>query len=362
MGALGSLDTLIMTKMLADYQKYFVRALDNILPDTRYLLGALIVFDLLLAVLLNLGEVDHIKQLVGKILKYGLFIYLVTNYADIANMIIKGCGMLGIKAAGGGVDALFLTDPSKIGAYGIHLAQPLLNYTIISSGEMAEANNLLSLFSGLGFLTMGCYFIMAIQFFVTYLEFYIVGVFTLFLIPFGANKWTSHIAQRAVGMVLSIGIRLAVISFIVTISMQIITKWFAIFSISQLIFPSMHAYLYLFLVSAAVTALTLHAPGVVAGVFSGGFGMNSDAITRTIPAMQGGAIGAASNMLSSRLADHSGGKSPGDAGLSSTSGVLMGGYWGQGARSGEMAPQCETNYIATEIRSRLKPDENVQAS
>lgn len=359
---MGSLDTLIMTKMLGDYQKYFVKALDNILPDTKYLLGALIIFDLVLAILLNLGEVDHIKQLVTKILKYGLFIYLVTNYSELANIIIKGCGQLGIKAAGGGVDAFFLTDPSKIGSYGIHLAQPLLNYTIISAGEMGKANNLLSIFSGIGMMTMGCYFIMAIQFFVTYLEFYIVGVFALFLIPFGANKWTSHIAQRAVGMVLSIGIRLAVISFIITISMKIIAKWFAIFSIAKLIFPNMQAYLYLLLISAAVTALVLHAPGVVASVFGGGMGMSSESLSRAAPMARGSFGMGNAGMFSSKAANQ-GGNTTSNPAMLLTSGVLTGGKTGMYALQHGVAQQSETMYAADAIRGRFRPNDggNAQA-
>lgn len=355
---MGTLDTLIMTKMLADYQKYFVKALDNILPDTRYLLGALIVFDLLLAVLLNLGEVDHIKQLVTKILKYGLFIYLVTHYSELVNIILRGCGQLGIKAAGGGITDLFLTDPSKIGSYGIHIAQPLLNFNIISAGETAHANHLVSTFNGIGMLTMGCYFIMAIQFFVTYLEFYIVGVFALFLIPFGANRWTSHIAQRAVGMVLAIGIRLAVMSFIITISMKIITKWFAIFSIAELIYPNMQAYLYLFLVSAAITTLTLHAPGVVANVFGGGMGISSENIMRSTGA---GRTGFGIGMGASPQRSNDMGSGVSVPSPTSSAGILKGAGTGLYALQGTMTPQSEGDYISSKVRERLRNDDAAKA-
>ena len=59
--------------------------------------------------------------------------------------------------------------------------------------------------------TLVAFFMLAIQVFITYLEFYLVAALSLVLVPFGVFKHTAFIAERAFGSVVSFGVKLMVL-------------------------------------------------------------------------------------------------------------------------------------------------------
>ena len=59
--------------------------------------------------------------------------------------------------------------------------------------------------------TILAFFMLAIQVFITYLEFYLVAALSLILVPFGVFKHTAFIAERAFGSVVSFGVKLMVL-------------------------------------------------------------------------------------------------------------------------------------------------------
>jgi type IV secretion system protein TrbL len=110
---------------------------------------------------------------------------------------------------------------------------------------------------------MLCFFIIGIQIFITYLEFYVVATLALILIPFGVNKHTAFLGEKAIGAVLSFGIKLMVLAFIASIAVPLVKTW------SLPTDPSNEQIFCLLLGSLAITFLAWHAPGVAAGLLSG---------------------------------------------------------------------------------------------
>jgi type IV secretion system protein TrbL len=257
-------DVGILTTLLTSFGDAFTNGLGFIHGDARWLLGTLIIIDLLIAVLLNLSDGDHMKTLITKILKYGLFIWLVMDYKALANVVLNSFEAIGLKAGGGGITNAMLNDPSEIASYGIWVTEPIFEF-IDNLGTIDTIKNLHKIiFTGFtGLIIMLCFFIIGIQIFITYLEFYIVATVALILLPFGVYKHTAFLGEKAIGAVLSFGIKLMVLAFIASVAIPLVKTW------SIPVDPTNKEIFCLLLGSLALTFLAWHAPGVASGLLSG---------------------------------------------------------------------------------------------
>jgi len=254
----------ILTTLLRSFGDAFVNGLGLIHGDAKWLLGVLIVIDLILAVVLNLSDGDHMKTLISKILKYGFFIWIVTDYRNLTNTVLNTFQAVGLKAGGGAISATLLTDPSEIATYGIWVTEPIFQF-IDSLGTVDVLKNLHKImFTGFtGLFIILCFFIIGIQIFITYLEFYLVATLALILLPFGVNRRTAFIGEKAIGAVLSFGIKLMVLAFIAAVAIPLVKTW----SIPN--DPTNEQIFCLLLGSMALTFLSWHAPTMAAGLLSG---------------------------------------------------------------------------------------------
>ncbi len=257
-------DTGILTQLLNDFRNIFTLGLSNIQTDANYVLGSLIVIDLVLALLLKNSDSDTLKLLVEKTLKYGFFIYLVLNYRSLVTIVLKSFAMIGLKAGGNSITQAMLSDPSALSEYGIFVSQPIFNHIANYTGMDAIYNigDILISFV-MGLLIIASFAMVGIQVFITYLEFYIVGCLALILIPWGANQHTSFLGEKAIGAVFSFGIKLMVLSFIASAAVPLVSKWVLPED------PTFQMMIYTLLGSAAIAFLSWHAPQVAAGLLAG---------------------------------------------------------------------------------------------
>ncbi len=257
-------DVGILTELLNTFSTAFTSGVGYIHGDAKWLLGILIAIDLLLAVLLNLSDGDHMKTLITKILKYGFFIWLVMDYKTFAQVILDSFKMVGLKAGGGAISAALFNDPSNIASYGIWVTEPIFEF-IDNLGAIDVLKNLhkVIIAGWTGIVIMLCYFVIGIQIFITYLEFYIVAALALILLPFGVNRHTAFLGEKAIGAVLSFGIKLMVLAFIAAVAVPLVKTW------SLPVDPTNKQMFCLLLGSLAITFLAWHAPTMAAGLLSG---------------------------------------------------------------------------------------------
>jgi type IV secretion system protein TrbL len=257
-------DAGILTSLMDTFTGVFNGGVGNIMGDAKWLLGTLIIIDLVLAIIMNLDDADHLKTLIKKVLKYGFFIWLVVGWSDLANIVLKSFSMIGLKAGGGGLSAAFLTDPSKVAEGGVAISGPILKFL----DGLGALDTLLYLpkiiimgLSAVGIIL--CFFIIGIQIFLTYLEFYIVATLALILIPFGVFKHTAFLSEKAIGAVLGFGIKLMVLSFIASAAIPVVGTW---------VLPNAPTYnqcFYVLLGSLAIAFLAWSVPGMVSGLLMG---------------------------------------------------------------------------------------------
>jgi type IV secretion system protein TrbL len=256
----------VLTNLLNAFLAVFGLASGNLTGEASRLLLIMAAVELTLAgIYWSLRGENLVVGLLQKVLLIGLFMWFVANWAFLGNSVLNGFIWAGATA--GGMNATqgiaLMNDPSQIISQAFAITGPLSTQTAAMSwtslGEILMFD-LAELFILIG------YFILAIQVFITLLEFYIVSGLSLILVPFGVFKHTAFLAERALGTVISFGIKLMVLTFIVAASSQVMNR---------LAFPAgntitLQAAYCVMLAALAVAFLAWNAPSVAAGMISGG--------------------------------------------------------------------------------------------
>jgi len=239
------------------------------------LLGdALSLFKILVAIeitFLGLWWAISGGEIVGKILKKVLFIgffsYVLNKYPEILSWVVTGFTEIGSKAAGGGLPPI--NDPSGVVDAGVNLVEPLLELASekisLLSGDILDG---LFIFVTV-LVTMAAFAILAFQILITRIEFAMISTLGLILIPFGIFKHTSFLAEKVFGAIVSFGVKLMVLSFVVSIAYPIMLQ-LSLVRAEYSFFDQIYA----MVGSFSVTILALHAPGTAAGLLSGSPSLN----------------------------------------------------------------------------------------
>lgn len=282
----------------------------------------IITIDFVLAILLNLGDTDHIKQLIGKIFRYGFFLWLIGNWGTLLNAIVNSLSEAG--ASMGGYSMTALQHPSLILETGMAMAEPFFNYI---TGEQFTSMTgffgsiglwLLGLFGGFGIWL--AFAILALQCFITYVEFYIASALVLVFIPWGVNKHTSFVAEKAIGAVISFGTKLMVLSAILGLSYPLMKASMYQFDGN----PTWDGILGALVGPWALTFLAWQAPSMAAGIMTGAPSLSAGTVAGA--AMAGAAGGAAGATMLSGITHATGAAAgAGLKGASSLAGAAVGG-------------------------------------
>jgi type IV secretion system protein TrbL len=177
-----------------------------------HLLG---LIDLALAAIFALwsreGEFTWLAQ---KALAYGFWILLVAQWITLMPTVIHGFIWIGLRGGNSTVTVQEFTNPSKIAELGLVATDPLWNH-IRNYGWSATlhlVDILISAWCGLAILL--AFFVIAVEIFVFFLQFYIFAVLAVMLVPFGINRYTSWIADGTFSTLIAHGIKIMVLAFL----------------------------------------------------------------------------------------------------------------------------------------------------
>lgn len=254
----------ILTTVLKTFENIFSGGVANLQFWANCLLGSIILIDFVYTMLFKADDKDVLKIMIQKIVFYGMFALVIGNYKAIINDVLNGFMKVGLRAGGNRININLISDPSAVAEFGIHLSQPIWNQ-IASFRGMAVMYNLGTILIDtiFGLLIMASFGIMGIQFFLCWLEFYIVGCLTLIFIPFGVNQTTSFLSEGAFRTIVAFGVKLMVMSFIACAAVTTMKAW-------QL--PdecTLQQMMYTLLGSASLTFLSWEAPKLVSTLMSG---------------------------------------------------------------------------------------------
>lgn len=262
-------DLNIIDRFMAAFARYIDSGFGLLGPDVHFLTTILIGIDITLAGLwwaLD-GDQDVLGRLVKKILYVGVFAFIIGNFSRLADIIYRSFAGLGITAGGGGLSADDLMRPGKLAGMGFSAAHPLFDYATKLLGFPEFFGNFLNIVALLigWFLVVLAFFILAVQLFVTILEFKLTALAGFTLVPFALWNKTSFLAERVLGNVISSGIKVMVLAVIVAIG-----SGFFADSVSALpAEPGMADAMTLVLGALALFGLGIFGPSIASGLVSG---------------------------------------------------------------------------------------------
>lgn len=214
-------DGTVIDQFLGTFIHYIDSGFGLLDGDVAHLTAFLIAIDITLAGLMWAldSNGDVIPRLIKKVLYVGLFAFIINNFSFLADTIFRSFATLGISVGNNGVSAADLLRPGRLAGLGFETAYPLLE----KASEMIGFTNFFSniivvvilLFAW--FVVVLAFFILAVQLFITILEFKLTTLAGFVLVPFALWNKSSFLAERVLGNVISSGIKVMVLAVIVGI-------------------------------------------------------------------------------------------------------------------------------------------------
>lgn len=271
-------------------------------PDVAFLTTILIGIDITLAGLFWALADDKavIPSLIKKVLYVGAFAFILNNFADLSRIIFDSFAGLGLRATGSPIGADDLMRPGFVAATGYDAALPLLDQVQGLLGPIAFFENfvLIAVLMVAWIIVLLAFFILAIQLFITILEFKLTTLAGFVLVPFALWGKTAFLAERVLGNVIAAGIKLMVLAVIVGIGSTLFGAFAASFAGGD---TTIQQALATVLGALSIFMLGIFGPGIAAGLVSGAPQLGAGAAVGTVAGLAiGGAAGASAALGGAR--------------------------------------------------------------
>lgn len=230
--------------------------------DVSYVLNVLIVISITLAgAQWVLGNEAPMAPFFRKVLFVGLFAFLINNWNYLATTINQSGAMLGLRAGGSGLTMAELHNPGRVGQIGVELFG---RTTALSEGMniFSDAMAMATIFLAAVFVMLG-FFLLALQLFVTLIAFKLGSLAAFVALPWGVFNGTAWVAERPLGWVAGSAIRLFILAFVASISINFVATLPATFALDA------GGVLNVFLFGLSVLAMAWFAPMLASEVVQG---------------------------------------------------------------------------------------------
>ncbi|AIJ46676.1 conjugal transfer protein TrbL [Comamonas testosteroni TK102] len=281
-------DVTIIDRFLDIFSRYIDSGFGLLQGEVAFLTATLIVIDMTIAGLYwamshatGQGE-DVIAKLLRKVLYVGAFAYIINNFNWLSGIVFRSFAGLGLTATGSTLSMENFLQPGRLAKTGIDAGAPILDQI----GDMAgfpevfvNLDPIVVLFIA-WLVVILCFFVLAVQLFITLIEFKLTTLAGFVLIPFALWNKTSFLAEKVLGNVVSSGIKVLVLAVIVGIGSGLFAEFQTVPDE-----PSINHALVVMLASLALLALGIFGPGIATGLVSGAPQLGAGA-------MAGAAVGA----------------------------------------------------------------------
>ena len=261
-------DLSVIDRFLDTFSRYIDSGFGLLQPEIAYLSTTLVAIDITLAGLFwAMGGEEVMPRLVKKILYVGAFAFIIGNWNFLAGVIFKSFAGLGLKASGASLGADQLLQPGRLAQVGVQAAQPMLT-------EIGKLAGFPSVFTNIDtivvlfiawIIVIISFFVLAVQLFVSVLEFKLTTLAGFVLVPFALWGKTSFLAEKVLGNVVASGIKVLVLAVILGIG----TGLFSQFQSTAGTDPDISEALAIVLGAIALLGLGIFGPGIANGLVSG---------------------------------------------------------------------------------------------
>ncbi|ODT76194.1 MAG: P-type conjugative transfer protein TrbL [Pelagibacterium sp. SCN 64-44] len=263
--------------------------------EVGFLTTTLIVIDITLAGLFWAwgADEDIMQRLVKKTLYIGFFAWIISNFNQLASILFQSFSGLGLTASGASISTEEFLQPGRLAQVGFDAGQPML----IAAGDLLGFPGFFTNFVQIAILMLAwlvvlvAFFILAIQLFVTLIEFKLTVLAGFVLIPFALFGKTSFLAEKVLGNIVASGVKILVLAVIVGIGTGLFDAFIIDFGDNQ---PTIEQAMSVVLAALAMLGLGIFGPGIATGLVSGAPQLGAGAVAGTGIAAVG--IGAAGFM------------------------------------------------------------------
>ncbi|CAL4869379.1 hypothetical protein MMA231_03671 (plasmid) [Asticcacaulis sp. MM231] len=282
------MDLNVVDQFLSVFSQYLDSGFGLLKGDVGHLAGLLIAIDVTLAALFwLLDEEAHIlTRLVKKVLFVGAFAYIINNFKTLAGIIFSSFSTLGLDASANTLSAADLLKPGRLAGIGFDAAKPLLDQLADLMGLDTFFSNFLTIAVLLivWLLVLLSFFVLAIQLFITILEFKLTTLAGFTLVPFALWNKTSFLAERVLGNVVTSGVKVMVLAVIVGIGASFFQHYVMGLNGAT---PDLVQALTLALASLTLLGLGIFGPTIASGLVSGAPQLGAGAAVGTAAAAVG---------------------------------------------------------------------------
>jgi type IV secretion system protein TrbL len=254
------MDPGILTTTLNNFLTVFSQGWVNLQPAINFLIKVFLGIEIVMfGFWMALGGIDNLVGIMKKLLYLLVWAWIIKKFPELSSAFAKSLVKAG-QMAGGGVSSNIF-DPSQVLKIGFVNLVPALNEVIAMGATLRLFE---SLVLGICLILVAiAYILIAWQIFYSVLEFYLISAIVGLFLPFGFFEPTKFLAEKSIGAIVSSGIKLMVLAFLVNIILPVLqTLKFS----GDLTIPEVLSAL---LTVGALSFLCWNAPGVAAGLLSG---------------------------------------------------------------------------------------------
>jgi type IV secretion system protein TrbL len=254
-------DVAIIDRFLNVFSTYIDSGFGLLRGEVAFLTATLVAIDMTLAGLYwalghatGQGE-DVMAKLIRKVLYVGAFAYIIGNFNWLASIVFRSFAGLGLTASGSTLSMETFLQPGRLAKTGIDAGAPILDQISQMAGfpeVFIKPTPIVVMFLA-WLVVILCFFVLAVQRFITLIEFKLTTLAGFVLVPFALWNKTAFLAEKVLGNVVSSGVKVLVLAVIVGIG----TGLFAEFQVTP-DEPSIDHALVVMLASLALLALGIY--------------------------------------------------------------------------------------------------------
>lgn len=287
-------DLSVIDRFLDVFSRYIDSGFGLLHGEVAFLSATLVGIDMTLAGLFwamshaSGGGDDVIGKLVKKVLYVGAFAFIIGNFNNLAGILFRSFAGLGLVASGSSMTQAQLLQPGRLAQAGVDAGRPIM-------AQISDLTGFPEVFANLDVITVlflawlvviVSFFVLAVQLFVTLIEFKLTTLAGFVLVPFALWNKTAFLAERVLGNVVSSGIKVLVLAVIVGIGSGL----FAEFQTPPGTEPSIDHALVIMLASLTLLGLGIFGPGIATGQVSGAPQLGAGAAAGTVLGAAGLAV------------------------------------------------------------------------
>jgi type IV secretion system protein TrbL len=216
------MDVNVLTTVLSTFVNALATGLHSVQSGAGGIMKSLAAIEIVLCgfwIAVDGGE--RLSTVCRFLLQLTFWMFFAANFASFAKLFSDTLIQYGLSASGQGANVSLLLDPSRIAGMAFDATQPL-----IQSMDDAGLTHLKdAIILGLCYLLiMASFFAIACQICLAVVEYYLIVTLSTCLVPFGISKHTRFIAEKAIGAVVAVSVKLMVLGFVVGLIQPVLSQ------------------------------------------------------------------------------------------------------------------------------------------